>query len=214
MNSLTHLNRAHTDKTAELVKALEFHGCFDGKSVKDHKDWVLRSLNKLYTQWINDISTQKDTEPIFSSTTCSHWIRTFGSYRLGASDKDSDVDVLCVAPCHIHREDFLESFYLLLEQQVEVVGLMAVVHAFVPIIKMVYDGVSIDMTFARLPLEELRNSLPFSDSRMLLNLDSKCLRSLTGCRVTEEMLNLVPDKDVFRLTLHAVSQAGFIHTLK
>ena len=36
MNSLVHLNRAHTDKTAELVKALEFYGCFEGKREKDH----------------------------------------------------------------------------------------------------------------------------------------------------------------------------------
>ena len=204
MISLAHLNRTHIDKTAELVKVLIFYGCFEGKMDTSRRDEVLRSLNKLYTQWINDISIQKDTEPIFSSTVCWHWIRTFGSYRLGVSDNGSDIDVLCVAPCHIHREDFFESFYLLLEQQLQVVGLMAVVQTFVPIIKMVYDGVSIDMTFARLPLQVLRNSLSFSDSRMLLNLDTKCLRSLSGCLVTEELLNLVPDKDVFRLTLHAV----------
>ena len=39
---------------------------------------------------------------------------------------------------------------------------------------------------------------------MLLHLDTKCIRYLNGCRVTEQLLTLVPDKDVFRRTLHAV----------
>ena len=156
--SWTHLNHAHRDKTEGLLNALAFYGCFEGKGIRNHKDDVLRSLSKRYTQWINDISIQKDTEPTFSSSVCSHWIMAFVSYSLGASDNGSVIDVLFVAPYHIHREHFFESFYLLLEKQLEVVGLMAVVHAFVPTINMFYNGVSIDMTFCRLPLQELRNS--------------------------------------------------------
>lgn len=39
---------------------------------------------------------------------------------------------------------------------------------------------------------------------LLKNLDKKCVRSLNGCRVTDEILRLVPDMQHFRLTLRAI----------
>jgi hypothetical protein len=39
---------------------------------------------------------------------------------------------------------------------------------------------------------------------LLKNLDQKCVRSLNGCRVTDEILRLVPDVENFRLTLKAI----------
>ena len=56
---------------------------------------------------------------------------------------------------------------------------------------MVYDGIDIDMTFARLALKEVTDNQSLSDSNLLKNLDQKCVRSLNGCRVTDEILNQV-----------------------
>ena len=67
----------------------------------------------------------------------------------------------------------------------------AVADAFVPVIKMVYDGIDIDMTFARLALKEVTDNQSLSDPNLLKNLDQKCVRSLNGCRVTDEILNQV-----------------------
>lgn len=39
---------------------------------------------------------------------------------------------------------------------------------------------------------------------LLKNLDQKCVRSLNGCRVTDEILRLVPDIENFRLTLRTI----------
>ena len=39
---------------------------------------------------------------------------------------------------------------------------------------------------------------------LLKNLDPKCVRSLNGCRVTDEILRLVPNIDNFRLALRAI----------
>jgi poly(A) polymerase len=61
--------------------------------------------------------------------------------------------------------------------------------AFVPVIKMNFDGIEIDMTFARLALKEVGDSQSLSDPMLLKNLDQKCVRSLNGCRVTDEILN-------------------------
>ena len=39
---------------------------------------------------------------------------------------------------------------------------------------------------------------------LLRNLDTKCVRSLNGCRVTDDILELVPNHDSFKLALRAV----------
>jgi poly(A) polymerase len=42
------------------------------------------------------------------------------------------------------------------------------------------------------------------DDCLLKNLDQKCVRSLNGCRVTDEILRLVPNIENFRLALRAI----------
>ncbi|CAH0697739.1 unnamed protein product [Spodoptera exigua] len=47
------------------------------------------------------------------------------------------------------------------------------------------------------------NSFDLDDDMLLKNLDQKCVRSLNGCRVTDEILRLAPNVENFRLTLRA-----------
>ena len=103
-----------------------------------------------------------------------------------------------MAPRHVHREDYFSTFYEVLKQHEDVTELRAVPEAFVPVIKMRFDNIEIDMTFARLALKEVTDSQQLSDPNLLKNLDQKCVRSLNGCRVTDEILRQVPNKDTFR----------------
>lgn len=80
----------------------------------------------------------------------------------------------------------------------------AVEEAFVPVIKMNFDGIEIDLLFARLNLKEIPDNFDLRDDSLLKNLDPKCVRSLNGCRVTDEILRLVPNIESFRLALRAV----------
>ena len=145
-------------------------------------------------------------------------IYTFGSYRLGVHNKGADIDSLCVVPRHIDRSDYFTSFVELLKEQPDVTELRAVEEAFVPIIKMKFDGIEIDMLFARLALKEIPDDMELTDDSLLRNLDAKCVRSLNGCRVTDEILRLVPNIESFRLALRAIklwakSELHFVYTI-
>ncbi|XP_006817835.2 poly(A) polymerase type 3-like, partial [Saccoglossus kowalevskii] len=85
-----------------------------------------------------------------------------------------------------------------------IVAYSAVEEAFVPVIKMVFDGIEIDLTFSRLALAKIPENQDLADDNLLKNLDQRCIRSLNGCRVTDEILNLVPNKESFRLALRAI----------
>ncbi len=60
------------------------------------------------------------------------------------------------------------------------------------------------MLFARLSNSTIADDLDLKDDSILRNLDQKCVRSLNGCRVTDEILNLVPNVETFRLTLRTI----------
>ena len=82
--------------------------------------------------------------------------------------------------------------------------LHAVEDAFVPVIKLHYAGIELDILFARLALKEVTDDQQLSDDSLLRNLDEKSIRSLNGSRVADEILRLIPNQQNFILTLRAV----------
>lgn len=61
-----------------------------------------------------------------------------------------------------------------------------------------------DLLFARLALPAIPSNLNLLDKTLLRNLDQRCVRSLNGCRVTDAILSLVPNKESFRIALRAI----------
>lgn len=66
-----------------------------------------------------------------------------------------------------------------------------------------FDGIDVDLLFARLQMKTVPDDIDLRDNSVLKYLDPKCVRSLNGLRVTEEILRLVPNVDTFRMTLRA-----------
>ncbi|CAL8139536.1 unnamed protein product [Orchesella dallaii] len=189
--------------TKDLETALRPHGMFETVQELTHRMEILSKLDGLVKQWVREVSIQKNIPPSVADHVGGK-IYTFGSYRLGVHNKGADIDSLCVVPRHIDRSDYFTSFYELLKEQPEVSDLRAVEEAFVPVIKMTFDNIEIDMTFARLALKEIPDDMELKDDNILRNLDRKCVYSLNGCRVTDEILRLVPNIDSFRLALRAI----------
>lgn len=190
-------------RTKELEESLKQYGLFESDMELDHRMEVLSKINELVKQWIRDVSIKKNMPPSVAERVGGK-ICTFGSYRLGVHTKGADIDTLCIAPRHIDRSDFFGSFVELLKQQPEVKDLRAVEEAYVPVIKMTFDGIELDMLFARLALKDIPEEQDLRDVNLLKNLDPKCVRSLNGCRVTDEILHLVPNKENFKLALRAI----------
>ena len=92
----------------------------------------------------------------------------------------ADIDTLCVVPKYVQREDFFKDMYETLQQTSEVTELTAVPDSYVPVIKMCFDGIPIDLVFAKLELASVPDQLELRDDNLLRNLDERCVRSLNG----------------------------------
>ncbi|XP_045072512.1 poly(A) polymerase gamma isoform X1 [Coregonus clupeaformis] len=189
--------------THKLSEAMKPFGVFEDEDELNHRLAVLGKLNTFVKEWIAEISETKNLPPS-AITNVGGKIFTFGSYRLGVHTKGADIDALCVSPRHVERTDFFDSFFAKLKLHEEIKDLRAVEDAFVPVIKFKFDGIEIDLLFARLALQSIPDNLDLRGDSHLRNLDIRCIRSLNGCRVTDEILYLVPNKENFRLTLRAI----------
>lgn len=119
----------------------------------------------------------------------------------------SDIDTLVVGPKHVTRDDFFTDFPPALEQAApkdSIEKLTPVPDAFVPIIKLELSGISIDLIFARLVVPSVPLGLDLKNKELLRGLDEREIRCVNGTRVTDEILELVPQQKTFRLALRAI----------
>ncbi|NXU85948.1 PAPOG polymerase, partial [Xiphorhynchus elegans] len=195
------IDHMHTQK---LIEAMKPFGVFEDKEELYQRTTVLGKLNNLVKEWISELAESKNLPPSIIEHLGGK-IFTFGSYRLGVHTKgSSDIDALCVAPSHVERSDFFQSFFEKLKNQEEVKNLRAIEDAYVPVIKFDFDGIEIDLVFAKLSMPTVSDDLDLRDDSCLRSLDIRCIRSLNGSRVTDEILRLVPNLENFRLTLRAI----------
>uniref|UniRef100_H2ZD15 polynucleotide adenylyltransferase n=1 Tax=Ciona savignyi TaxID=51511 RepID=H2ZD15_CIOSA len=182
--------------TKKLIETIEPFGVFESEKEMSDRLLVLGKLNDLVKTFVRKVSEERKL-PQSLIDTAGGKLYTFGSYRLGVCAKGADIDTLCVVPRHVNRTDFFSSFCLLLKERSEVSELRAIEDAFVPVIKLKFEGVEIDILFSRLALQVVPIDQDLRDDSLLKNLDIRCIRSLNGCRVTDEILHLVPNIENF-----------------
>lgn len=164
---------------------------------------MLGKLQALTEEFVKTVSMQKGMSEGMAADAGGK-IFTFGSYRLGVYGPGSDIDTLIVVPKHVTRDNFFDVFQKLLRKCPELDEIAAVPDAFVPIIKIKFSGISVDLICAKLDIPQVPLSLTLEDKNLLRNLDEKDLRALNGTRVTDEILNLVPQTIVFKHALRAI----------
>ncbi|KAL7171086.1 hypothetical protein ACSBR2_035863 [Camellia fascicularis] len=191
-------------KTRELEKFLADVGLYESQEEAIKREEVLGRLDQIVKIWVKNISRAKGfNEQLVQEANAK--IFTFGSYRLGVHGPGADIDTLCVGPRHATRdEDFFGELYKMLAEMPEIQELHPVPDAHVPVLKFKFSGVSIDLLYANVALWAIPEDLDVSQDSILQNVDEQTVRSLNGCRVTDQILRLVPNIQNFRTTLRCM----------
>jgi poly(A) polymerase len=176
---------------------------FPPKEESAQREEVLAALDQIVKQWVIEVSMNQGMSEELAQTVGAK-IVTFGSYRLGVHGPGADIDTLCIVPRHVTRNHFFNDLHALLQQRSDVTDLHPVPEAYVPVIKMSFSGIDIDLLFARLDKNVIPENLDILDESNLKNVDEETQRSLNGPRVADEILRLVPNKDNFRTTLRCI----------
>ncbi|KAJ6263688.1 polynucleotide adenylyltransferase [Drechslerella dactyloides] len=193
----------------ELIEELKAMNSFESAEESQKRVDVLKRLQKITEEFVRQVCSSKNQNEL-ATNSAGGKVFTYGSYRLGVVGPGSDIDTLVVAPKFVTREDFFKFYPPLLKalnkpnEPPMIEELAPVPDAFVPIIKFVMSGISIDLIFCKLGVTQVPPDMTLEDKNLLRGLDEKELRSLNGTRVTDEILTLVPAPAVFKHALRAI----------
>jgi len=196
-------NEREKEVTVTLMEELRRQNTFESEQESRTREIVLGRVAALVKKFVRAVSLNRGLSEA-AANAAGGKIFTFGSYRLGVHGPGTDIDTLCVVPKHVSREDFFDVFEQMLRETEGVTEVSGVPEAYVPIIKTKISGLPIDFLMARLALSSIPDNLSLQDDNLLRNLDDRCVRSLNGSRVTDEILRLVPNVQVFRDSLRCI----------
>ncbi|KAJ7368964.1 poly-A polymerase [Mycena albidolilacea] len=199
----TESNEREKEVTVTLMDELRRQNTFESEEEARRREIVLGRVASLVKKFVRTVAMSRGLSEA-TATAAGGKIFTFGSYRLGVHGPGSDIDTLCVVPKHVSRDDFFEVFEPMLIEMEGVSEVSGVPDAYVPIIKAKISGIPLDLLMARLALSSIPEDLSLRDDTLLRNLDERCVRSLGGSRVTDEILRLVPNVQVFRDSLRCI----------
>lgn len=130
----------------------------------------------------------------------------FGSFRLNIADKNSDIDTLLI----IYSDDtnLKEQIFVKLVDHLKklsvVTSIKSIPSAFVPILKLIWNNIDIDITVCQLRECWWKDNITYlnpTNHQYLENLTNSDIISLNGYRVTETILNTIPNKKTFQTCL-------------
>jgi poly(A) polymerase len=194
-------------RNEELIDTLTNENVFETPEGNKRRTEVLGHVEKVVVEFVRRVSKQKGkTEAEVNAAGGKLFF--FGSYALGVHGPASDIDTLVVVPSHVFIEDFFRQFptvFRELSQVEDITELVPVQEAFVPIIKMEYRGVSLDILFTSMPkMSSIPRDMQTIEKSALRDMEETTVRSVNGTRVVKELLASVPIERHFRYALRAV----------
>jgi len=190
--------------TREMTAYLHEMGAFETAERKAQRDAALVGLTTVVEAWAARVSVIKGADGLNGEVKSQVRVMTFGSSRLEVATPDADIDLVVIVAKHIERRDFFSALVGELIANPFVTELHPVKEARVPVVKLKWDGIDMDVLFARLSLSHIPPSLDLTSDTLLRNMDEQSVLSLNGCRVAEAILRLVPDPHNFRLALRFI----------
>ena len=221
MDYLTpNLTLESTPKDAEECKYIEEvlrkdFNLYETSKESMKREEILRSLKNCVIEAVKNMYKAKGKSDE-EAKNAGGGVFSFGSYRLGIVGPGDDIDVLCIAPATDKREDnkcerfeFFDEIEKELEKlrnEKEITQIVPIPDAKVPIIKIIYKGIPIDILVASVSFKSIDDDFNLEDDNILKNCCDKCILSLNGCRVTNAIFKSLPKERIkdFQLTLRAV----------
>ena len=143
--------------TIELQKHLKPFQVFDTDEGLQNRIRVLTKLNDLVKTFVEKVLELKNLPTSIDGVKITGKIYTFGSYRLGVHTQGADIDTLCVVPTGVERNDFFTTFSRMLKETEGVEDVRQIENAFVPVIKLYFERIEIDILFAQLQLNTIKD---------------------------------------------------------
>jgi len=196
--------------TEVLVNYLDEVAPLETESERALREQLLLGLQSLMVEWVRSACIKRGV-PEEDAPTGSLFVS--GSYRLGVNQKGGDLDTILVVPVHVTREDFFdtsdEGLCGRLMTHASVSSVLAIPTAKVPLIKVVWEDIEVDVLFARLQGNKLPRTLDdLLDDTYLKGADEGTVLSLNGPRVTHMMTKLYPDGEKFKVVLRCLRLWG------
>ncbi len=192
------------------------------------RERVLGGIRKLCSTWIRSVCINLSL-PADVIENAGGQLYTSGSYRLGIHEPGADIDTILVAPSVCTREDFFGSGSIppdydgesdltnvrdpnslaeRIKAHPDVTNFVPVEGAVVPILTFDWEGVNIDLLFARLNTSSIPRNFDINDDAVLDGVDSATEKSLNGPRTTNLIAALVsgtPERyEVFKKVVRCV----------
>jgi len=94
----------------------------------------------------------------------------------------------------------------MLKSKQQVTEIVPISDAYVPVLKLKFDKVDIDLLFSKLPMENIPKNLEsLHDDSMLQQMTKECILSANGKRMTDLLLKMVSErKELFEHILKFV----------
>lgn len=169
-----------------------------------HRNQILAEVKRIFQDWVKYLATDVLHLPEDEAMEVGGQLFVSGSHRLNVREPGADIDTVCVAPRFCLSEHFFSSLKERFLNHPEVKNLDAIPTAAVPIMSFEFQGVSIDLLFARLSDNSVPENIDIFDDKILRNLDDASVNSLNGPRVTYMISRLVPSFDNFLIVLRCI----------
>ena len=178
--------------TTKMLEFLAVHNPLEEDDALKLRELVVVELTEATRDWIRAVCVAKRVPEEYTSDAGGQ-LFVSGSYRLGVQQVGGDIDIVCVAPRWVTREDFFDSLVTAVRKLPGVTKVNPIPGAFVPLLDLEVRGIAIDLGFARLPSPTVPVDFNILDDAVLRGTDEPAMISLNGPRVTELIMRLIPD---------------------
>ncbi|PVH97068.1 Poly(A) polymerase [Periconia macrospinosa] len=200
--------KADLELNDRLVEGLKARENFETPEGSEIRKQVLEHFEKAAKKLVTQVALKKGVAPEAAEKLGAK-VFPFGSYALGVFGPSSDIDTCIVGPKIVSREDYFQEFRAIfygMSDAKDITEFVMVPDAFVPIIKIEYRGIAIDLVYCSLRTQStISHDIDLiSNTNILQKLEEVDIRTINGPRVVQEMLAAVPEHKSFRLALRTI----------